>query len=131
VTRLIAAIRGASPRRRALAVALGFAMAAVGFAAPAQASDTFYYDINPPGARQVGPSTSALRAVDSAVDTGRIAQAGAHYPGGYSLYANWAEATTYACHPYNAGNTLGAMLQNKHSVDVGTEGTYDTTYNFC
>lgn len=128
--RLIAAVRGSSPRRRALAVGLGFAMAGVGFAAPAQASTTFFYDVNPAGARQVGPSGN-LRAVDSAVDTGRIAQAGAHYPGGYSLYASWAESTTYACHPYNAGTTLGAMLQNKHSVPVGTEGTYDTVSNFC
>ncbi len=59
------------------------------------------------------------------------ANTGAHYPGGTSLYANWAEGWGWACHPYAAGQTLGGMLRNPHSVTMDMYGYADFEQVAC
>lgn len=60
-----------------------------------------------------------------------MAQAGAHYPGGQSLYANWAEGWGYSCHPYGGGADLGAMLRNPHTIAMAMTGFDNFSYNGC
>lgn len=55
--------------------------------------------------------------------------AGAHYPGGWSLYGGYVIGFTYACHAYAAGNTLGGMMQNA-SVSLTQSMTITEYYNW-
>lgn len=38
--------------------------------------------------------------------------AGAHLPGGWTMYGSMATGAEWACHTYAAGNTLGGIVQN-------------------
>jgi hypothetical protein len=72
----------------------------------------------------MGPRTE--RAGDSSYDyrntnvwsTGRggypqdWVAAGAHLPGGWTMYGSYVTGWIEACHTYAAGNTLGAMIMN-------------------
>lgn len=68
------------------------------------------------GARDAGASVSALTASNAWADSsGHKIRAGAHYPGGWTLYAGFAEGWGYACHSYSPNN-LGALIENPHTV---------------
>lgn len=43
--------------------------------------------------------------------------AGAHYPGGWTMYGSMAVAVYYACHRYAGGNNLGGIVQNASTVN--------------
>lgn len=128
--------RGLPLRRGALAIAMCVALMAAAFAAvsatPASAYTNYHSGNLGAGLRTNGPSGSYLRTSDAYVATDRKALAGAHLPGGQTLYANWAEGFGYACHPYNTTSvSLGAMAGNPHSVTVYFDANYSFSTIHC
>lgn len=68
-------------------------------------------------ARDASGAFPQLRASAAAAEsTGRKIGAGAHLPGGWTLYANFAEGWGSACHSYAGTNDLGALIENPHTV---------------
>ncbi|MFL5844315.1 MAG: hypothetical protein ACJ762_06445 [Solirubrobacteraceae bacterium] len=79
--------------------------------------------------RQADGSRDNLNAsyVASYCSTCRI-WAGAHYAGGTTLYASWAEGYQIACHNYGTPN-IGAMIEAPYVsqyIDVATAGINGT-----
>lgn len=67
--------------------------------------------------RDASPSYPQFRASAASADSGaHKIRAGAHLPGGWTLYANFAEGWGSACHSYAGTMTLGALIENPHSV---------------
>lgn len=97
----------------AAALALGVVVVPGSYAATA----TWRYGALAPSARDAGPSLGGFSASDAWADiSGHKMRAGAHYSGGWTLYANFAEGWGYVCHSYGGGSTLGALIENPHSV---------------
>lgn len=69
------------------------------------------------GSRDASPSYQQFRASAAVADCSCHAiDASAHYPGGWTQYAGWAEGLGNACHSYAGTDTLGALIMNPHTV---------------
>lgn len=104
-----------------------------GAAGQAHASTSTYWHPNDVASLGREPSGSKynLRSSIAWSNSSYRSNAGAHYPGGTSLYANWAEGWGFACHPYAAGQTLGAMLRNPHTITIEMRGDVNFDANVC
>lgn len=70
------------------------------------------------GGRDASASYPQFRASGAVADSlNHKIRAGAHYPGGWTLYASFAEGWGSACHSYAGDQDLGALLENPHTVD--------------
>ena len=101
--------RGLRRTRRllAFAVALGVALPA-----SAEANTTWYFaDYSGAFVRQADTTRSLLLGSNANSSCACVMRAGAHYPGGTTLYASWAVGTDYACHTYGTNN-IGAMFES-------------------
>jgi hypothetical protein len=67
-------------------------------------------------ATDAGPTRTSLTSSAATADiSSHLIDAGAHYPGSWTLFANYAEGWGIACHNYG-GESLGALVYNPHSV---------------
>jgi hypothetical protein len=67
--------------------------------------------------KDASPSYSGFRASLAISDCGcHKMDVGAHYPGGWTLYASFVEGYDLVCHSYAGTDTLGALIWNPHSV---------------
>lgn len=67
--------------------------------------------------RDAGPSISNFTASAAWADSGaHLIRTGAHLAGSWTLYAGFTEGWGYSCHSYSGANTLGALIENPHSV---------------
>lgn len=108
----------------ALVVGVCSVGAIVGVALPAHASVVSYWsaDVESEDRRASGSFSNLRKSEGWTSGAHHKAQAGAHLPGGHTLYASWAEGWGFACHSYAAGQTLGAMIRNPHSVTIYMAG---------
>ena len=91
----------------------------------------YHYGYLASDSRDASPSFYSLNSSWAQADgTNHKIDAGAHYPGGWDLYAHWAEAWYVACHNYG-GEYLGALVWNPHTVSqnpVTARAGYDGSY---
>lgn len=71
---------------------------------------TWTQGIVPPQGQMAGPTQSQLRSV--ATSGYDWVGAGAHLPGGWTMYGSYITGFQHACHDYAAGNSLGPMAKN-------------------
>lgn len=69
------------------------------------------------GSRDASGTYPQLRASAAGADSSaHKIRAGAHLPGGWTLYASFAEAWGSVCHSYSGAMDLGALIENPHTV---------------
>jgi hypothetical protein len=99
-------------------VALAAATAALTMTSVTFAASSVYHDATlAAGAVDGDASHSAFLVSFAQGDSmSHKIQAGAHFSGGWTLYANYAEGYLTACHSYDGSQTLGGLVRNPHTV---------------
>jgi len=118
------ASRIAVPLLAAMVLAMGSGSAQAGTLV--WSSDVYF-----PGQTRASSSWWDFIASSVRVPSNRVAYAGAHLPGSWTMYGNYATAYEYVCHPYAAGKELGALAHNPHSVSVPVTAGLGTWPNGC
>lgn len=106
---------GNTLRRTSLAAVL--ALVALLMATPVANANYTWWRTGALGAGQADADLTRTNLYSSRAyaDYDRYAQAGAHYPGGWTLYGGYAQALNEVCQNY-PGLNLGAMVRNPHTV---------------
>jgi hypothetical protein len=102
---------------RASVVAVAATIAIAVTPATANANLTWFFQgYLGPGAQDADVTRTQLTSTWAFSDgPSRKASAGAHYPGGWTLYGSYWTAWLESCQPYPNQN-LGSMVQNPHTV---------------
>ncbi len=102
---------------RVLTLTLASVLLAALTPAGASAVMVFHNGTLPANGQAAGPSEFNYRYT-AARSEGSYRQvgAGAHLPGGWTMYGSYIYGWSYACHSYALGNNLGGMVHNPHTV---------------